>query len=202
MTDVPPWIDDRLEYGPSVDRKLTQRHVVEVLLESERPFFSITQVQARISPDVSRETVRNRLDELREIDVVAAETYPDSLTLYYVNHPDSNWPLSPEGKRALAHDSPLETLSAGEFLRLRNPAGIRTLVLAGFQLSLLLFCLGTVLLAVGVDGGVSSDSQLWAVAGNLLLVSLGVLVAERIAREIRSGRTGNPIPTLGRSRTE
>jgi len=149
MPPLPTWIDDRID--PALDKKLTQQHVVEVMLESERPFFSIQQLRARVKPTVSTETVRNRLDELREIDVVAAETYPDTITLYYVNHPESQWPLSPDGKRALAHDSPLETLSARDFLRLRNPAGIRTLVLAGFQLSLVLFCVGVGMIVLSIE---------------------------------------------------
>src|SRR6056297_49201 len=109
MSALPTWIEDRID--ATLEKKLTQRHVVEVMLESDRPFFSIRQLQSRVRPTVSTETVRNRLDELREIDVVAAETYPETITLYYVNHPESKWPLSPAGKRALEYETPLETLS-------------------------------------------------------------------------------------------
>ncbi len=113
-----------------------------------------------MGPTVSKGAVRNRLNELREIDIVAAETYPETITLYYVNHPESNWPLSPEGQRALAYDSPLDTLSLRDFLRLRNSAGIRTLVLAGFQLSLVLFCTGIVTAVFGIDAPVSATSAM------------------------------------------
>lgn len=188
MSALPPWIDERIDRN--LDNTLTQEHVVETMLEAERPFFSIRQLHARIKPDVTRATVRNRLRELQEIDVVAAETYPDSITLYYVNHPESAWPVSPEGKRALDADTPLDRLSTRGFLTLSDTAGIRTLVLAGFQLSLVLFALGGLLTALGVDvGGTQSDIVLWGSAFDLLAVSLLLLFAERTARWIR-GRYG------------
>lgn len=190
MTTLPPWIDDRID--DDLNKKLTQRHLVESMVAAERPFFSAEQIRARVRPDVSKETVRNRLNELRAIDVVAAETYPDSITLYYVNNPASNWPLSPEGERALARDSPLDTLSLGDFLRLRNPAGIRTLVLAGFQLSLVLVVLGAVSAPLGVEPPVRSSVGYLAVAGNLFLVCVALLFAERLARTLRSNRPGRP----------
>jgi len=125
VSPIPSWIDERIDRN--LDNTLTQEHVVETMLESDRPFFSIRQLHARVKPDVSRATVRNRLRELQEIDVVATETYPDSITLYYINHPESAWPLSPEGKRALKADTPLDRLSTRGFITLSDTAGIRTL---------------------------------------------------------------------------
>lgn len=197
MATLPTWIDERID--PALDKKLTQRHVVEVMLESDRPFFSIQQLQSRVRPTVSKETVRNRLDELREIDVVAAETYPETITLYYVNHPESRWPLSPEGKRALEHETPLETLSLGDFLRLRNTAGIRTLVLAGFQLSLLLFCVGVVMIVLTMDAPVDASHGLLAAAGNLFVVCLLLLGVERLVRSVRDDGVSGAVPTPDRS---
>ncbi len=184
VSAIPPWIDERIDRN--LDNALTQEHVVETMLESDRPFFSIRQLHARIKPEVSRATVRNRLRELQEIDVVATETYPDSITLYYVNHPESAWPLSPEGKRALNADTPLDRLSTRGFLTLSDTAGVRTLVLAGFQLTLVLFALGGVLTITGTDvGSTQSDIVLWGTAFDLLFVSLALLLAERTARWIR-----------------
>ncbi len=195
MTALPDWIEDRTD--PNVSLKLTQRHVVETMLAADRPFFSAEQVRARVSPDVSKETVRKRLLELREIDVVAAETYPESITLYYVDHPESDWPLAPEAKAALARETPLETLSASDFLRLRNPAGIRTLVLAGFQLSLVLFAIGAGAAVAAVDPAVGSENRFLSAAGNLFAVSVGLLVAERVARRLRTEGLGRLVPTPG-----
>lgn len=195
MSTLPSWIERRLD--PNLDRKLTQRHVVETMVAADRPFFSITQLQARLKPDVSRETVRNRLDELREIDVVAAETYPDAITLYFVNYPESNWPLTPEGRDALTRTNPLDRLSLRDFLALRDPAGIRTLVLAGLQLSLLLYGLAVVLSVVSATRLVDSPQALWTAAGTLLLVSLALLVAERIARWARGNGGGERVIPSG-----
>lgn len=197
MTTLPQWIEDRID--PRLDMKLTQRHLVEVMLEADRPFFSIQQLQARVGPAVSKETIRNRLNELREIDVVAAETYPETITLYYIDHPESDWPLTPEGKRAINHDTPLDTLSATDFLRLRNPVGIRTLVLAGFQLSLLLFTVGFVTSVFGIDAPVSASHGLVAAAGNLFAVCLVIYVAEAIARRLRTRGVNGTVPASGRS---
>ncbi|UPM42265.1 hypothetical protein MW046_09875 [Halocatena salina] len=127
MAAIPNWIDGRIDRN--LRNTLTQEHVVETMLDAERPFFSIRQLQARVKPEVSKATVRNRLNELQEINVVATETYPESVTLYYINHPESNWPLSPEGKRALTTDTPLDRLSTRDFLTMSDTAGIRTLVL-------------------------------------------------------------------------
>ncbi|RQG86646.1 hypothetical protein EA462_15985 [Natrarchaeobius halalkaliphilus] len=184
MSAIPPWVDERIDRN--LDNTLTQEHVVETMLESDRPFFSIRQLHACIKPDVTRATVRNRLRELQEIDVVATETYPDSITLYYINHPESAWPLSPEGKRALHAETPLDRLSTRGFLTLSDTAGIRTLVLAGFQLSLVLFALGGVLTVAGTDvRGTQSDIVLWDTGFDLLFVSLLLLFAERTARWVR-----------------
>jgi len=184
VSPIPSWIDERIDRN--LDNALTQEHVVETMVNSDRPFFSIRQLHARIKPEVSRATVRNRLRELQEIDVVATETYPDSITLYYIDHPESEWPLSPEGERALNANTPLDRLSTRGFLTLSDTAGIRTLVLAGFQLSLVLFAFGGVLTVTGSGvTGTQSDIVLWDTAFDLLFVSLLLLLAERTVRWTR-----------------
>ncbi len=184
VSALPNWIDERIDRN--LDNTLTQRHVVETMFESERPFFSIRQLQALVKPDISKATVQNRLHELQEIDVVATETYPESVTLYYIDYPASDWPLSPEGKRALVTDSPLDRLSTRDFLTMRDTAGIRTLVLAGFQLTLVAFALGGGLTVVGADIGTESDIVLWDTAADLFGISLLLLFTERGARWLRS----------------
>jgi hypothetical protein len=184
VSSLPEWIDERIDRN--LDNTLTQAHVVETMLDADRPFFSIRQLQARIKPDVSTATVRNRLNELQAIDIVATETYPESITLYYINHPEAEWPLSPTGKRQLASDSPLDRLSTRGFLTMRDTAGIRTLALAGLQLTLLLLALGAVLTIAGLDvGSTTSDVVFWGTAFDLLAISLGILVIERLVRWLR-----------------
>jgi hypothetical protein len=87
-----------------VNTKLTHRHVIETMHGSDRPFFSLQQIQERLKPDVSKVTVRDRLDELEDRGVVATESFADTLTLYYLDHPESEWPLSPEGLQALKQE--------------------------------------------------------------------------------------------------
>lgn len=194
MAPLPPWIDTRID--DDLNKKLSQRHVVETMLAADRPYFSAEQIRARVRPDVSKETVRLRLNELLEIDVIAADRYPDSITLYYVNHPESQWPLSPEGKDALVYETPLDTLSVGDFVRLRNPAGIRTLVLAGFQLSLVLFVIGIVAPLLASEPIVQSSNAYWEAAGNLVVVCVVLLILERLARKLRDeGLIAGDVPS-------
>ncbi|QSG02785.1 hypothetical protein [Natranaeroarchaeum sulfidigenes] len=114
---LPPWISEQLPEDRRVNTKLTQQHVIETMYQSDRPFYSLQQIQQRIKPDVSKVTVRNRLDDLEEHGIVATETFADSLTLYYIDHPESEWPVSPEGKRALNEESEEKANSLKEFLQ-------------------------------------------------------------------------------------
>lgn len=98
---LPSWLSDRLPSERQLHTKLTQRHVAETMYDDERPFFTLQQIQQRVEPDVSKVTVRNRLRELEERGVVRTDRSTDQLTLYYIDHPASDWPLSPEGKRSL-----------------------------------------------------------------------------------------------------
>ena len=200
MSALPPWIDARID-DEELTTKLSQRHVVETMLEADRPFFSVRQLQARLRPDVSTATVRNRLNELREIDVVAAESYPDSITLYYLNHPESGWPLSPEGKRALRERTPIDGLSLRAFLTLSDAQGIRTLVLSGFQLSLLLVVLGAALVPFGIDPAFGGDSGTIAAGLTLFALCLGLYLAEALARRLRTRRTDGPPGSSPRGRS-
>lgn len=181
---LPDWIDSRIDRN--LNNSLTQRHVVETMLDAERPFFSARQMQSRVKPDISKATVRNRLNELQEIDVVATEVYPESETLYYINYPESNWPLSPEGQRALKTENPLDSLSMRGFLTMQNTAGIRTLVLAGYQFTLLLLVFGVVLSVVGLDLSFESSISLWGTAFDVLAVSILILASEWVISWLRS----------------
>lgn len=166
------------------------------MVDAERPFFSARQVQSRVKPDISKATVRNRLNELQEIDIVATEVYPESETLYYIDYPESNWPLSPEGQRALTTATPLDRLSVRGFLTMQDTDGIRTLVLAGYQFTLLLLALGAILSVLGLDLDFESGISLWGTAFDVLAVSTLILTSERAISWLRS-RYGslNPLPS-------
>lgn len=198
MSELPDWIENRID--PALNNKLTQRHVVETMLNAERPLFSIRQLQARLKPDVGKGTVRNRLDELREIDVVAAEAYPESITLYHINHPESSWPLSPEGKRALADESPVENLSVIGVLTFRDSVGIRRMATAGIRLSVILFITGVIMSAFGIPAPIWGEHRMWTAAYLLLVVCFLLLVIERIATKVRTNRGMNRTSTTADSK--
>lgn len=190
MSALPNWIATRIDRN--LDNTLTQEHVVETMVDAERPFFSARQLQSRVKPDVSKATVRNRLKELRELDVVATETYPDAVTLYYINYPESTWPLSPEGKRALTTQTPLDRLSVG-VLSLADTVGVRPLVLTVFATSLALFVVGGLGSAVGFGVLLDRDAlvgpvgtvlagggiSLWVLSVQLVFVGLVLVLIER-----------------------
>lgn len=179
MSDLPNWIENRIDRN--LDNTLTQEHVVETMVEAERPFFSTRQLQARVKPDVSKATVRNRLDELQEIDIVATETYPESVTLYYINYQESDWPLSPAGERALS-DPPQNWLSFGP-LAISDTAGVGTLVV--FSLVLVVVSAGLSVVGFGlvfdVGGLVDSIGVVLGSVGLIVLIpSLELLAVSAV----------------------
>ncbi|MFC5366205.1 hypothetical protein [Salinirubrum litoreum] len=190
MSELPSWIDNRLDQN--LDNTLSQKHVVETMVDSERPFFSARQLQALVKPDVSKATVRNRLNELQEIDIVATETYPDSVTLYYINYQESNWPLSPEGKDAFATEAPHDRLSIG-FLTVSDTAGFRLFVLGGL-VSIVVLGSSTSIVIVGLlnetGGPIESLAAVLATGGlfvgvtalQLLIAGLFLVAGERVVR--------------------
>lgn len=148
--------------------------------------FSVSELRDRIGPDASEAPVRERLDELRDRGVVAAETYPAGTTLYYVDPPGDTGRSAAAAPRSSAN--PLDRLSARDFLLLRNSEGIRTIVLAGYQLSLVLFALGLALSVGGLEAPVRGGHGLWTAAWNLLAVCVGLRVAELVAARVRERR--------------
>jgi len=183
MPDIPEWVENRLD--SNLNNKLSQRHVVETMLSEERPFFSPTQLRSRVKPDVTKETVRNRLDELQELDIVATETYPDTIKLYYINHEESVWPLSPEGKKALK-DGELEPFpSLRGILTLSQPDKIKHLTKGGFLWSLAMIHVGIVLAAVNKTPSVETSSPMLTGGFLLWLLVLAVMIIMGITSRVR-----------------
>ena len=159
---LPPRLAARLPEDGRVNTKLTHEHVVETMYGADRPFFSLQQLQERIKPDVSKVTLRNRLDDLEERDIVATESFADSLTLYYIDHPASEWPVSPEGKRALAGedsgtDAPLREL-------LQHPR-VRLILRQELLRSIAWAALGLVGWAILISGSDRLPATVWTVLG-------------------------------------
>ncbi|MDL0138611.1 hypothetical protein PNP85_03690 [Halobacterium salinarum] len=159
---LPPWISEQLSEDRRVNTKLTQQHVIETMHQTDRPYFSLRQIQQRIKPDVSKVTVRNRLDELMEHEIIATETFADSLTLYYINYPESEWPLSPEGKRALNGESAGAENPLREFLQ--HPR-VRSILREELLRSIGWAALGLVGWAILVSSSRQLPATVWTVVG-------------------------------------
>jgi len=163
---LPPWLSERLEEADetaATTTKLTHRHVVETMHSDDRPFFSLQQIQRRVKPDVSKVTVRKRLDDLEERGVVATEAFPDSLTLYYVDHPESEWPLSPEGKRALEEGEP--DRAPNPLAAFLDHPRVRLILREELLRSVAWAGLGLVGWAVLVSAGEGLPATVWTVVG-------------------------------------
>jgi hypothetical protein len=72
---------------------LMQRHVLEVLLEGERAFYSISQVEQSL--DASRETIRDRLNEMVELGVLKKDAINNG-DIWWINQPESEHPIPPD----------------------------------------------------------------------------------------------------------
>ena len=159
---LPPWISEQLPDQRRVNTKLASRHVVETMHEADRPYFSLQQIHQRIKPDVSKVTLRDRLDELEECGIVATESFADTLTLYYFDHPESEWPLSPEGKRALNQESGDTENPLREFLQ--HPR-VRLILREELLRSIGWIAFGLVGWAILVSSSDELPAMVWTVVG-------------------------------------
>jgi len=185
MPPLPTWIDDRID--PALDKKLTQQHVVEVMLESERPFFRSSSSRARVKPTVSTETVRNGLDELREIDVVAAETYPTPLrcTTSTIPNRSGRSRRTGNGRSLTIHPSKRCRRVTSSDSGTRPGSGRWSWRASS---SLVLFCVGVGMIVLSIEAPSTRVTGCGAAAGNLFVVCLVLLFAERAVPQQPSRR--------------
>jgi len=195
MTDRPDWIEERLQSNPQ--NKLSQTHVVDIMLAADRPFFSITQLKTRIKPDVDRETIRNRLDELREQEIVREEPYQQKL--YYIDYPESKWPLSPTDRQILAGVPRIGTINPFELYTFRDGRLTDIAVRSGLYLSIGLFFLGGFMSALDVPGPITTDHELITAAMTLIAFVLLLAFVQMLVDRIRNAIQLAP---LGESSTD
>lgn len=97
MTDLPDWIDRRLD--DNIQRDLRQRPVAEVVWESREPYLSRTVIQQRVGEKLEdtfdKSTVIGRLDELVERDVFDSDEVCGG-SIYWIHDDRSNWPIPPD----------------------------------------------------------------------------------------------------------
>lgn len=91
---LPDWIESRIEKG-SYDMDLTQRHVALEFVHGDRPFYNVAQMHAALGSDVTSDTVRSRMDELHERDVLVRQQLNNG-NVYWLNNDESDWPIPPD----------------------------------------------------------------------------------------------------------
>lgn len=188
MTDRPEWIEERLQSNPQ--NKLSQTHVINTMLASDRPFFSITQLKTRIKPDVDRETIRNRLDELREQEIVKEEAYPQKL--YYIKYPESKWPLSPTDQELLAGTPRIGKIHPFELYLLKDRRVTGIAVRSGLYLSLGMMFLGAFMSAANIPVPITTNHDMFTAAVNLAVFTIFLLLLQSLVDRIRSTNLFNP----------
>jgi len=92
--DLPKEIESRIDTA-DYDLELTQGHVALEFVHGDRPFYNVAQMHAALGRDVSTDTVRARLDELHERDVLSRQQVNNG-NIYWLNQPESDWPLPPD----------------------------------------------------------------------------------------------------------
>lgn len=91
--ELPEWVEDRLEHDNN--RDLQQRHVAEVIVNGDRPYYNVRGVRAEIKGDFDKDTVRARLDELVEQGVLREELMNRGY-IYWLKEQESDWPIPPD----------------------------------------------------------------------------------------------------------
>lgn len=91
MTEIPDWIDEKISLNPQ--REVQDSAIVEVFLESDRPYLSSNQVATEI--EMSKPGVGPRLDELEEIGVLDSESAAGG-RVYWIRDERSDWPIPPD----------------------------------------------------------------------------------------------------------
>lgn len=104
--ELPEWVENRLEHDNN--RDLQQRHVAEVIVNSDRPYYNVRFVRAELRGDFDKDTVRSRLDELAEQGVLNTELINRG-NIYWLNRSESDWPVPKDVEVGPSSDEPTVT---------------------------------------------------------------------------------------------
>lgn len=91
MTEIPDWIDDKIEFDPSND--VQDKHILEVFLESDDPYLSRRAVALEVG--MSKQGVGTRLEELVDIEVLDDDSVGGA-RMYWIRDDRSDWPIPPD----------------------------------------------------------------------------------------------------------
>ncbi|WP_135536146.1 hypothetical protein [Halostella pelagica] len=95
MTTLENELPDRIEsklLPPNNRNNLTKQPVALELYHGDRPYYSVTQMQAALDSKHSEDTVRDRLNDLVELDIAETDQVNNG-EIYYFDHEDSDWPV-------------------------------------------------------------------------------------------------------------
>lgn len=91
LPDIPERLAEKIEVRN--DRDVQDHHIIEVFLETERPFVPVSFVAAEFG--MSSQGMRNRLEELASKGVLNSCPGANG-QVYWVDDPQSNWPIPPD----------------------------------------------------------------------------------------------------------
>lgn len=89
--DLPDEIASRID-PIDYDKDLTQRNVALEFVHGDRPYYNVTKMQAAVGSEVSTDTVRARLEELHERDILKRERINNG-DIYWLDCEESDWPV-------------------------------------------------------------------------------------------------------------
>lgn len=167
-------LDVRLEHDLSKD--LRQREVVEVMLKEEQPVFSAYQIQQLLDSTVSDKTVRRRLKELVELNIVKRYQF-NRKNLYYVNDRRSTHAV-PGDLRDV--ELPKRSSFWDTFL-LREPGSLDWMVNSSMLMFLYLVLLGAANETLGSPIAVSGENEFLTAAILVVMALLFVVLGKSIS---------------------
>jgi hypothetical protein len=91
MSAIPPPIKEDLEFDSS--KEVQDSHLVEIFIESDRPFLSRRRVQNEIG--LSSQGTRDRLSDLEERDILDSAVAGGG-RVYWIHNDKSEWPIPPD----------------------------------------------------------------------------------------------------------
>lgn len=161
MTEIPDWIEEKITFDRN--RDVQDRHIVEVFLESDRPYLSSRAVATEIG--LTKQGTRPRLEELEEIRVLDGDTVAGG-RIFWIHDDRSEWPIPPDVEVVPITDE----MTISEFLQqLHVQYGL--LAVAATMIGGLFMMAFTLGLAYNIQTPIVQPSEL--LLGGLLLIFIG-----------------------------
>ena len=109
--DLPGELNQQMTLDPTKD--LQCGHVAEIIYHGDRPYYNLTRMQKRLEFEHSEDTIRDRLNELTDMEILKRERLNNG-DVWWLNDPNTDWPKPPDAEIVPASDE----LTISEFLSL------------------------------------------------------------------------------------